>query len=76
MTWNRVFLQISCPYGSFVMEGARVVFLHKFIEKQPGTGWTQAGRTPQDTTNSEGTPLNLARKICCRSKLLRRNNFL
>ena len=49
------FLQISCPYGSFVMEGGRVVFLHKFIEKQPGTGWTQAGRTPQDTTNSEGT---------------------
>ena len=32
--------KVSCPYGSFKLEGDRLVFLHKFIEKSPGRGWT------------------------------------
>jgi len=32
--------KISCPYGSFLLEGGRVVFLHRFLEKGPGKGWT------------------------------------
>jgi len=32
--------KVSCPYGSFRLEGERLFFLHKFIEKDPGRGWT------------------------------------
>ena len=32
---------MSCPYGSFVLEGDRLVFLHKFLERAPGRGWTR-----------------------------------
>ena len=32
--------KVSCPYGSFKLEGDRLFFLHKFIEKSPGRGWT------------------------------------
>jgi len=32
--------KVSCPYGSFVLEGGRLVFLHKFLEGKPGKGWT------------------------------------
>jgi len=32
--------KVSCPYGSFLLEGGRVVFLHRFLESKPGRGWT------------------------------------
>lgn len=32
--------KVSCPYGSFLLEGGRVVFLHRFLEKKPAKGWT------------------------------------
>lgn len=32
--------KVSCPYGSFVLEGCRLVFLHKFLDKPPSKGWT------------------------------------
>ena len=32
--------KVSCPYGSFMLEGGRVFFLHKFVERRPSKGWT------------------------------------
>ena len=32
--------KVSCPYGSFMLEGGRVIFLHKFMERRPSRGWT------------------------------------
>ena len=32
--------KVSCPYGSFILEAGRVVFLHRFLEKKPAKGWT------------------------------------
>lgn len=33
--------KVSCPYGSFVMEGEQLIFLHKFLTKEPVRGWTK-----------------------------------
>lgn len=30
----------SSPYGGFMLEGGRVMFLHKFMERRPSRGWT------------------------------------
>lgn len=39
--------KVTCPYGSYVMEGGQVVFLHKFVEKGPGQGWAKSpGEAP------------------------------
>jgi len=32
--------KVTCPYGTYVMEGGKVIILHKFMEKALGTGWT------------------------------------
>ena len=32
--------KVSCPYGSFMLEGGRVFLLHKFVERRPSKGWT------------------------------------
>ena len=32
--------KVSSPYGSFMLEAGRVIFLHKFIERRPTRGWT------------------------------------
>ena len=42
------FVKVTCPYGSYVLEGKQVIFLHRFIEKGLGTGWAnQAGQLTQ-----------------------------
>ena len=33
---------MTCPYGTYTMEGDQVVILHKFIEKELGTGWADS----------------------------------
>ena len=32
--------KVSCPYGSFMLEGGQVIFLHKFLERRVSKGWT------------------------------------
>ena len=32
--------KVSCPYGSFMLEGGKVIFLHKFLERRVSKGWT------------------------------------
>jgi len=39
--------KVSCPYGSFLLTGSKVLFLHKFVEPAPGSGWT-AGQVEED----------------------------
>jgi len=34
--------KVTCPYGTYTMEGDQVVILHKFIEKELGTGWADS----------------------------------
>ncbi|XP_023346565.1 ufm1-specific protease 2 [Eurytemora carolleeae] len=41
--------KVTCPYGSYVLDGEQVIFLHRFIEKGLGTGWAnQAGQLTQE----------------------------
>jgi len=34
--------KVICPYGSYVMEGNQVMFLHSFVEKSPTQGWAKS----------------------------------
>ena len=38
--------KVTCPYGTYVMEGGQVIFLHKFVEKGPGQGWAKSPGEP------------------------------
>jgi len=36
--------KVTCPYGTYTMEGDQVAILHKFMEKQPGKGWADSDK--------------------------------
>ena len=45
--------KVSCPYGAFQLEGGRLVYLHKFLDRPAGRGWTreagqEAGQETED----------------------------